>query len=309
MARRKKTATASSFPKFLRLPVEIQDEIWKIALNIEAPTVQFITLNCVRDSSNHQVWKLKSARINTRGDESRSKTIFPTRLALLLTCELSRRTVERLSRNWAPTNSVSLETWGQPRTFCASPFITPDRVHDNRTGRRTTIDTSNDLTVLYNPWCAHLANQQIPLSHKPRCPEIKYAGIFYAPKQMDAGISTYQAELEAILRVFPDLRVLYLIIHPDHVRKRIVDPMTQYMEDYYKACLKTRDKVPSKTFKSRDRIYYEMPKKLPLDMCKNLERLITKLWELSDRHHRGPRLVVRVMTWKHAPGVRERFDL
>jgi transposase len=109
---------------------------------------------------------------------------------------------------------------------------------------------------------------------------------------------------------FPNLRVLYILVRPGGFDPQA--PNEHYIQSYYDACRETQAMVPSKTFLFRDRIYYEMPWKLHRDVV-GYEELDLLLYILcwSAKHERrstDPKLAIRLMTWKYAPGARARFD-
>ncbi|KAI1015824.1 hypothetical protein LB505_003987 [Fusarium chuoi] len=103
-----------------------------------------------------------------------------------------------------------------------------------------------------------------------------------------------------LLYRFPRLRVLYIIIQP-----RMIDPTVERMTNYHLDYTQTVNQVPPKTFNARQRVYYEVPQ--AITKTRGLELIYQRL--VAFRSSRDvPPLVIRIMTWKNAPGVRGRFD-
>jgi hypothetical protein len=116
----------------------------------------------------------------------------------------------------------------------------------------------------------------------------------------------YQAEF---LQPFPRLRVLYIIVKPEDIIKQVVNPQQSSMTNYHRDYTQTVHQFPPKAFNARQRIYYEMPEMT----CNGLQWLYQTIKHTSAEARRKsnpelPPLVIRVMTWRHAPGVRGRFD-
>ncbi|KAF5669793.1 hypothetical protein FDENT_11431 [Fusarium denticulatum] len=103
------------------------------------------------------------------------------------------------------------------------------------------------------------------------------------------------------LQPFPRLRVLYIIVKPQDIIEQVVNPQQSTMTNYHRDYTQTVHQFPPKTFNTRLRIYYEMPEM----RCTGLEFIYEWIKQTSAV---VPSLVIRVMTWKYAPGVRGRFD-
>ncbi|KAF5637297.1 Clavaminate synthase [Fusarium tjaetaba] len=112
----------------------------------------------------------------------------------------------------------------------------------------------------------------------------------------------YQAEF---LQPFPRLRVLYIIVKPEDIIEQAVNRQQSTMTNYHRDYTQTVHQFPPKTFNARRRIYYEMPEMT----CNGLQWLYQTIKDTSaEARPELPPLVIRVMTWRHAPGVRGRFD-
>ncbi|KAJ4267568.1 hypothetical protein NW762_003676 [Fusarium torreyae] len=324
MSRRK---GPTKFPRFSRLPLEIQDEIWELALNIEAPTAHFVTLKYrtnfysnVPPDQEREWWETCAATIATEVDTSRAKPVFPTRYALMLTCRRSRHVVQRASRLWEPADlHTTRATLIQPLVPVEYHFFHAKGYRDQMTEPQK-IDTYQDLTILIDPWAVGSIFQQ-GLPREDTLPQIRQAAIPFLPTDSKYKHGYYKQKFTKLLHVLPKLRVLYILVHPDQTRKamRKVDPeMCTKMTAYFDNREETQDEVPFKTFQCRDRVYYEIPEITLMQMCqlRKLPRLIDKLWNLSETQRKKsqseygeqPPLVIRIMTWRHAPGVRGRFD-
>lgn len=113
-----------------------------------------------------------------------------------------------------------------------------------------------------------------------------------------------------LLRRFPRLRVLYIIVKPQDIiikPRRVIGVTTNYYRDY----IQTENQAPPKTFNARQRIYYEVPGAIVKKYATGVEWVYSKMKQASIASRTGrdlPPLVIRVMTWKNAPGVRGRFD-
>ncbi|KAF4966116.1 hypothetical protein FSARC_6167 [Fusarium sarcochroum] len=324
MPRRK---SSTNFPRFSRLPLEIQDEIWKLALDINAPTAHFVTLKYrtnfysnVPQGQEREWWDTCAVTIATECDTSRVKPVFPTRHALMLTCRRSRHVVRRASRLWKPASlHTTRATLIQPLIPVEYHFFHAKGYRDQLTMDQK-IDTSQDLTILIDPWAANTVFQQ-GLPREDTIPQIQCVAIPYLPNDAKYASGIYAHKFTKLLHVLPKLRVLYILVHPDQTRKanRKIDPrVCTKMSAYFENREETQDQVPFKTFQCRDRVYYEIPEITLMQMCqlRKLPKLIEKLGKISEKQKKKsqpkygeqPPLVIRIMTWRHAPGIRGRFD-
>ncbi|KAF4417144.1 hypothetical protein FACUT_12402 [Fusarium acutatum] len=176
--------------------------------------------------------------------------------------------------------------------------------------RSESIDTSNDLIIVCRlpvstTWTQFAAVESIGVLYE-------FDPTNHIPQWSPLVPNDFEYPLECpreLLRRFPRLRVLYIIVKPQDTIEQVVDPpqSTEHMTNYHQDYTQTVNSVPPKTFNARQRIYYELPKM----MCKGLESIYHRMREASIKSRLGtklPPLVIRVMTWKHAPGVRGRFD-
>ncbi|KAF4957196.1 hypothetical protein FGADI_3261 [Fusarium gaditjirri] len=171
------------------------------------------------------------------------------------------------------------------------------------------IDASNDLIIICRP-VVHTMSTTLPT--------VKYIGALYEPPTQNSqhpwGASTVIFGPTVLLLRFTQLRVLYILINPKDTLERMVGPprFVDCMTDYHWDYKETVNEVPPKTFHARQRVYYELPKAITKTMCAGLERAIDDVRTASLQlwwNKELPRLVIRVMTWKDARGVRGRFDL
>ncbi|PNP80542.1 hypothetical protein FNYG_06141 [Fusarium nygamai] len=210
--------------------------------------------------------------------------------------------METIAQQWRPQTPLTLDYVQNHTipTFAGMRFCVPPKTWAPGIGNET-IDASNDLVIVCR------------LTEFPtltRSADVESVGVLhtsYHVSSIPPIIHTWNhvsplASPRDFLRIFPRLRVLYIIVKPQDVNN--IDPqMTNYRRDY----ARTVNQVPAKTFNARQRIYYEVPEV----MCRGLESTYQRVMDASVATRRGTDLsplVIRVMTWKQAPGVRGRFD-
>ncbi|SPJ74442.1 uncharacterized protein FTOL_04173 [Fusarium torulosum] len=277
-----------------------------------APNAYFLNLSRIpRLRIRNWVTELRQGKGSNQDNESdqtdaSAKPVYPSRMALQLTCFRSRQAVEIASRSWMPT--IPFRIPEKSRLHTAMYSVAGFMAFHDRTKRQyapaRVVDTSCDLVILHDPLLGrgHSINKVIP--------EIKYLAMPYRPGDCGKIKGGSGRCLADCVLAFPELRVLYILVHPDAVNKQV--PNEHYIQNYYNACQETQAVVPSKTFLFRDRIYYEMPWKLHRDLIGpgELDLLLYVLCSSArrQRNDTGPKLAIRVMTWEYAPGVRARFD-
>jgi hypothetical protein len=238
--------------------------------------------------------------------DASAKPVYPSRMALQLTCFCSRQAAEIASQSWMP--SIPFRIPEKSRLHTAMYSVAGFMAFHGRTKRQYAparmVDTSCDLVILHDPLFGR-THSNIKVT-----PEIKYLAMPYRPGdcgKMKGGNGRCLADC---VRTFPQLRVLYILVHPDVANKQVLNE--HYIQSYYDACQETQAVLPSKTFLFRDRIYYEMPWKLHRDLIgpEELELLLFVLFSDAKRQRKDtdPKLAIRFMTWEYAPGVRARFD-
>lgn len=212
---------------------------------------------------------------------------------------------------WRPRNSLSLH-YMQSDTihhYTHMRFQVPPRTWAGAASE--SIDASNDLIIVCRPSAS---------AAWTTFPRVESIGALYEYDPPNHTLQwPYIASVTlggptALLHRFPRLRVLYILVNPQDTIERMVGPpqFTECMTDYHWAYTQTVDKIPPKKFHARQRIYYELPKAITKTMCRGLERAIHEVREASIQMRLDtelPPLVIRVMTWKDARGVRGRFDL
>ncbi|KAM0240008.1 hypothetical protein ACHAPO_002988 [Fusarium lateritium] len=301
MPRRKKPSRGpKTFPNFLKLPLEIQDEIWKLAFENTVPNAHIINFT-QQDQDNPDSttsWCLQ--RLVATGYSSRcGKPLYHTREDLMLTCQRSwliiGKTLDKLKweyedarGTWSPTVRE-----GQYSPFHSEGPMSIATIHQK-------IYTSHDLVVISNPWISaitHPSALEIPSCYIP----VKYAALPYLPDY-----KRWSAETAVTLRIFNELKILYILLDSDKIRKG--NPRKrQQLEDkgLYPAMqehLRNHRRTPGETspavFLYQDRIYREISDIMLLKLDK-LGRLPYQLKSVESiaRRRASPPLIIRLMTW------------
>ncbi|KLO88933.1 uncharacterized protein LW93_12349 [Fusarium fujikuroi] len=222
-----------------------------------------------------------------------------------------------IEERWRPSKSLSLR-YMDPSTIRSTGIRTGSftdmhfRVRPNTWAGKTieSIDASNDLIIV-----CRLHARTRPTT----CPSVESMGAFwetdtvrrinqYLPVQAIIHGCPFEHPTDLLQR-FPRLRVLYIIVKPQDI---IIEPTrVSFTTNYYRDYIQTENQVPPKTFNARQRIYYEVPRAIAKKYATSVEWVYSKMKEASIASRMGrdlPPLVIRVMTWKNAPGVRGRFD-
>ncbi|KAL4723607.1 hypothetical protein ACLX1H_009245 [Fusarium chlamydosporum] len=319
MPRRKKGP--GSFHGFARLPLEIQDEIWKLALEIDTPTAHFIDL--IIRSPNIQAlptneadkwWDTVPADVATEDDESRAKPVYPIRKALMRVCRRSRQVVKGISRKEELDDPLS--------SYVFPASANPPRIRDYHSFHATRYKysprpwqkafTSHDLVIITNPWANYSRPSWHGFKHGDK-KHVKCTAVPYLPTDPKWRLPSHtQTYIGGILRIFDELEILYILIHPDIIRKGerlenmdIVPKMKEHLDKYRR----TSKETSSKTYQCRDRIYREISDVLllKLNQLPDLPSMVTELEKIAKKQRKRnggdkPPLIIRFMTWKHAPG-------
>ncbi|CVK92210.1 uncharacterized protein FMAN_07153 [Fusarium mangiferae] len=229
---------------------------------------------------------------------------------LMETCDVSEARTREMRRQWQASKSKSFDymDFNKIGNFNDMHFSAKPNTWAGKT--RETIDASNDLLIICRLYDS---------TAQGTFPSIKFIGAFWETDHVLP--ASRRLPLQAIdpgdpfehpndlLRRFPRLRVLYIIVKPQDL---IIEPKrVTFTTNYYRDYIQTENQVPPKTFNARQRIYYEVPRAIVKMYAKRVEGIYSKMKEASIAMRTGrdlPPLVIRVMTWKNAPGVRGRFD-
>ncbi|KAF5538576.1 hypothetical protein FNAPI_11069 [Fusarium napiforme] len=206
--------------------------------------------------------------------------------------------MKTIAQQWRPQTPLTLDYARNHiiPTFAGMRFRVPPKTWAPGIVNET-IDASNDLIIV----C------RLPELLLAQLADIESVGILHTPHHA-SGIPpmippwNHVFPLANLIRECPRLRVLYIIVKPEDISPQ-QSTMTNYRRDY----ARTLNQVPAKTFNARQRIYYEVPEV----MCRDLESTYQLAMDASVSVRRDTDLsplVIRVMTWKPAPGVRGRFD-
>ncbi|KAF5576051.1 hypothetical protein FPANT_11105 [Fusarium pseudoanthophilum] len=206
--------------------------------------------------------------------------------------------MKTIAQQWRPQTPLTLD-YVQNQvipTFAGMRFRVPPKTWAPGIVNET-IDASNDLIIV----C------RLPELLLARLADIESVGILHTPHHA-SGIPSmippwnHVFPLANLVRECPRLRVLYIIVKPEDI-----SPQQSTMTNYHRDYTQTIHQFPPKTFNARQRIYYEVPEV----MCRDLESTYQVAMDTSVSMRQNTDLsplVIRVMTWKPAPGVRGRFD-
>ncbi|KAF5253796.1 hypothetical protein FANTH_1489 [Fusarium anthophilum] len=226
---------------------------------------------------------------------------------LMTTCKTLHEITKKIRDRWRLRTPLVLHYMqsNEIRNFTGLHFRMPPSTWAGTV--REPIDVSNDLIVV----C------RLPVSATQTYPTVESIGALYEFGHSSISPSSpfipdwfiYPlGNLPGLLRLFPRLRVLYIIVRPEDIDEDIDPPENGNMTNYHSDYTQTVNQVPPKIFNARQRIYREDPKM----RCRGLEYRYEQVKNDSITIRAGsglPPLVIRVMTWKDAPEVRGRFDM
>lgn len=175
------------------------------------------------------------------------KPVSPLHQALVQTCRRSRLIVEKIIKTW--------ECYYHPYTQLMNYpcFYEYDKFHSKTyiatAPPRPKMYTSRNLFVFFNPW---IGGELIYNGLPSQSISVKYAAI---PYSYDASgrwhhVTTYgiRSFIDAIFPVFDNLQTLYILIHPDKLRKGEqfeVLSLVPAMKEHLKTYKRTRKDIPS----------------------------------------------------------------
>ncbi|GKU06797.1 hypothetical protein FLAG1_09713 [Fusarium langsethiae] len=323
----KRPTSLLSFPK---LPLEVQDEIWKFALENDVPAAHIVNIAHEHPFGQHlAIPRQRLAtpfqqhlaapvlqRLTATGySSSRMKPVFPAREALMQTCQRSRLIVEKIIKQW--------ELYHHPaaQSMQFSSLHEYDIFHSKKRMKRAPslqkIYTSRDLFIISTPW--NIPTPWTPsqrLNHQnppPRGISVKYAAIPYLPGDRHWGSSVVplsghlRSQLDHIFDILDHLQILYILIHPDEFRKgeqlevlSLLPAMKQHLDRYKRS----REETSPNKFQYGNRVYHEISDVLLLKLIQlgGLPQAVTYLERIAkdQRAKNGgdkPPLIIRFMTW------------
>ncbi|RGP79304.1 hypothetical protein FLONG3_2533 [Fusarium longipes] len=316
MPRRKKCTP--SFTRFPYLPLELQDEIWKAAIEIDFPAAHIIDIHAqFRRGHKRHTWI--EYRMNSLIETSHSRGLgnpmhgYPLLKALMFTCQRSLMIVMRFTKKWESIDTSILD-----HNSVTYP-LNPDYAHFHYSGMlqasesRKKIYTSNDLVIIGDPWRISLTLDQriYPPELRPQNNiPVKYAAVPYlsSDSTWSTPLPGYRGNyLAGIFRVLNELRILYILLHPNDIRRgerfevlSLLPAMKEHLEKYKRA----PGESLSKTFYHQNRVYREISDVLlmKLSQLPGLPQLVTDLERIviEQRAKNGgdkPPLIIRFMTW------------
>ncbi|RBR05787.1 uncharacterized protein FIESC28_11302 [Fusarium coffeatum] len=337
-----------SFHRFSQLPPELQDQIWKHALDISAPTAHYAHPKLESDGyCKMRLLKIKRkcSSCYPRRERPSIEAIYPVRQALMQTCRRSYAFVKDIWERESPGTALLEihEVYEDiSECYCPRPSAWHGTLDESALGApyfvRTygggpamplkpptkRIDISQDLMILRHSVSITFGHGRIPSDFK--------RGTGTNIKQIAVPFSLelfwrYRSSLACMLGVLKELRTLYLLIEPrqDCIQPRIIEGRlveapsrtnNLHLREALHGHRRTPEDTSPETFYLRGRIYYELPDEEVLYNTFPNEVLISfhPIEEIAkeQRQKNGgvplPPLVIRFMSWKLAPGVRGRFE-
>ncbi|KAM0240009.1 hypothetical protein ACHAPO_002989 [Fusarium lateritium] len=303
---KKQSKKPTSFPNFRKLPLEIQDEIWKFALEDDVPAAHIVNIDYDETSLGQNPAALVMQRLIPTGYSSRMKPVCPAREALIQACQRSRLIVEKIINQW--------ELYYYPAAQSMQAHFLDD-YYDFHTKTNLIealplqkVYTSRDLFIISHPW---VGGKMVANPNRPfKGISVKYAAIPYLPRDNGwrcAMSRNYRRHLDQIFHVLNNLQILYILIHPNDIRKgerfevlSLLPAMKQHLDRYKRS---RGESSPTK-FQYGDRVYHEISDVLLLKLSKlgGLSKAVTNLEQIAkeQRQKNGggkPPLIIRFMTW------------
>ncbi|RMJ11428.1 hypothetical protein CDV36_008954 [Fusarium kuroshium] len=294
----KRPGPLTTFHPFPWLPVELQNKIWALAVDVEAPRGYNVGFTRTKRDVNSptMTWGLRKLR---QVDEP-----------YLGECNITRNVMA--AGRWA-ANVAKLEwrNW-QPDV----PFRLEDRSGvweaygllkaESDTSRRILVDAARDLMLLPNLGKLK-ANYTIPEIYLPHELVAHHFETRLTGKQ-----GLLSSRLQHMLRLCPVARVCYVVIHDfEYFQAQGVDASFQTfgrndLEWYRQEHEQVEPQTSSMTYPIGDRIYYELKiEDVPLTSDLRLilgEMRSVEEWFRTDYPGplQRPRLAFRLMTWRLA---------
>ncbi|EEU34314.1 uncharacterized protein NECHADRAFT_85649 [Fusarium vanettenii 77-13-4] len=218
-----------SFRMFPKLPLEVQDLIWKEVLDLDAATVHGVEIR--RSTTDQPATMVRTALWNSDSGMERTE-IYPIRDALHETCRRSRAAKRRENRVWRAQVPYQLES--------DTPWVPGQQA-----------DLSRDLFIVSN-------DLQEDIKESERVSGVLYAGVTW-----EGMWDLHVAErLEKVVDLFPDAEVIYVVvtanltIHP-HL-EAWKSEKSHILEDYLRECEGTASNDTKIEFLSKDLVYREI---------------------------------------------------
>ncbi|KAM5352730.1 hypothetical protein ACJ41O_005452 [Fusarium nematophilum] len=296
----------TSFPQFKKLPFEIQDQIWTLALRLDRPTAYFAKV-----SAPSRYYTFRALR-----------ELCPDKFALENTNVKTRFGYSRAASK--PTESCVLDGgWSSLITgpFSFSEFHCLDEIRGRFSHQK--IDSFRDLVILHRGW--PLSDTELDVRDGEEVAGIQYLAVPWESMSLlwvFESLSTSPKCLNRVTKVFPGLQVLYLLVKPEETRrpqqKPWIDESSATLDEYVAACKETKHVKSNQVFECKDRLYQEVsvrrlaklggldePIRLLNQLRKDLESEGAEI-EGSKDSRRRPAL--RIMSWRYVEGVTGRFD-
>ncbi|OBS29425.1 hypothetical protein FPOA_03362 [Fusarium poae] len=308
----------TDFPSFPKLPLEMQDEIWKFALDNDVPAAHIVNIVHERIAGQQTAAPIMQRLIVT-GYSSRMKPVSPAREALVQTCQRSRLIVEKIIKQRKQHYHPAVQSFSHPpphNRYVNWRVIYHGGYHDFHTKTvmipatppLQKVYTSRDLIIISNPW---LGGNILSIANRPDIgTSVKYAAIPYLSS--DGSWERVMARgrryfMDQIFHVLDHLQILYILLHPDEIRKgerfevlHLLPAMKQHLDRYKRS----REETSPTRFQYRDRVYHEISDVLLLKLSKlgGLPLAVTHLEQIAkeQRAKNGgdkPPLIIRFMTW------------
>ncbi|KAI8654816.1 hypothetical protein NCS57_01228700 [Fusarium keratoplasticum] len=286
----KRDESPKSFRIFSKLPLEVQDLIWKEVLDLDAPTVHGVEL---RRSTTDQptVSMVETGLWNSNTGVARTP-IYPVRDALHRVCRRSRAAGKRESRLWRGQVPYELRA-------------------DRPWAPTQPVDLGKDLFIISN----HLEED---INEGDKISGVRHVGVTWE------GLWDLHVleKLEKVVDLFPELETVYVVVtgasttHP-HLEAWESEKLP-ILEKYLKECQETASIETDIEFLSEGLIYQEIaPKNLsemgglhePLEVITQFyENFDARCAEAKAEGEELRRPVIRMMTWEQAHRVSPRFS-
>ncbi|KAI8713096.1 hypothetical protein NCS52_01252900 [Fusarium sp. LHS14.1] len=224
-----KKRSPRSFRMFPKLPLEVQDLIWKEVLDLDAPTVHGVDIQ--RSTADRPATMVRTALWNSDSGVERTE-IYPIRDALHETCRRSRASKKRENRVWKAQVPYQLES--------DTPWVPGQQA-----------DLSRDLFVVSNDLQGDIKESE------------KVSGVLYAGVTWEGMWDLHVPEkLDKVVDLFPDAEVIYVVVtansttHP-HLESWSSEK-SHILENYLKEHEATGPTDTKMEFLSKDLVYREI---------------------------------------------------
>ncbi|KAM0438727.1 hypothetical protein ACHAPT_001484 [Fusarium lateritium] len=299
------SSTLTTFTLFPKLPRDVQKRILTMAIDVDAPRAYNVNFTVEYTGPNGRTMKWGLRRVRQPvpffdcGVPVDEVPVDGVTRNVMRTNVLARDVAKLRWQAWEPVEAFSLEE----RIHIKQPQHLEK--NESSKSKRIVVDAANDLMILTRVW----PDMTFPAWYTHiRLPHHLVAQPWKSRQRGPLGPLTGRAK--ALLPLFPDIKVLYVIIDEDEdlAEMRSVSPAPPYLWalfggdavfDWYKQALTQNDFSP--TYRLKEKVYREFkPEEFPrheefIVFLRTLQKICE--WHTERNPNREEPLVIRILSW------------